>query len=106
MTYRLYPNVIQLKGLDALLESQRQLYNAALDERRGAWRWERRNVRWIDQFKELTGPEARQMIPSIEVFGVLPHRGTLKRVDDSFAQFFRGGSPRPESRFPSVSVEG
>ncbi len=31
------------------------LYNAALEQRRGVWRWERRSVSRFDQFGELTG---------------------------------------------------
>jgi hypothetical protein len=33
---------------------QRELYNAALEERRGAWKWERRSVSYFEQTKELT----------------------------------------------------
>ena len=55
VTYRLYPTARQLVGLEELLEVQRQLYNAALEERRGAWRWERRAVTRYDQYKALTG---------------------------------------------------
>lgn len=57
-----------------------------------AWRSEARSVSWVDQFKQLTGPEARAAIPSLEVFGLAPHRGTLKRLDDAFG---KTAAPRP-----------
>ena len=36
VTYRLYPTARQRLALEELLEIQRQLYNAGLEERRGA----------------------------------------------------------------------
>lgn len=87
MTFCLYPTVRQHSALVRLLASQRHLYNAALEERRGAWGWEHRHVTWVDQFKGLTG--AKVEIPSLAEFGLQPHRGTLKRLDEAFAGFFR-----------------
>jgi len=40
--YRLQPTVSQRGRLEQLLRNQCELYNAALEERRGAWSWERR----------------------------------------------------------------
>ena len=37
-SYLLQPTVRQAAAFDRLLEAQRELYNAALDERRVAWR--------------------------------------------------------------------
>ena len=36
--YRLYPNTQQRQALHRILEIHRQLYNAALQERREAWK--------------------------------------------------------------------
>src|SRR5437867_12060628 len=84
VTYRLYPTARQRGALEELLDVQRELYNAALEERRGAWRWERRSVKRYEQFKELTGWDH----PMLE-FGVVPARGTLARLDRAFAAFYR-----------------
>ena len=52
--YRLQPTSRQRTPLERLVMLQRELYNAALEERRGAWKWERRSVSYFEQTKELT----------------------------------------------------
>ena len=95
------------RALDELFHAQGELYNAALEERRGAWRWEGRSVSRIDQQKELTGWDH----PVLR-FGVWPARGTLLRLDRAFAGFFRRvragqkpGYPRFKSAARWDSVE-
>ncbi len=51
--YRLYPNRAQAAALDRVLELQRQLYNAALEERREAWRRRRVSLNYYDQANQL-----------------------------------------------------
>ena len=104
--FLLQPTIRQRTALERLLDGQRDLYNAALEERRGAWRWERRSVSRYEQFKELTGWDH----PVLE-FGVVPARGTLARLDRAFTAFYRRchtgerpGFPRfkAKARFDSV----
>lgn len=83
------PTSNQVAVLLTLLWATRKAYNAALQERIGAWRWNRRSVRKFDQFKQLTGPEAREMIPGLAEFGIQPFRGALTRLDEAFQHFFR-----------------
>ena len=64
--------------------ADRELYNAALEERIGVWRWERRSVSRLEQFRCLTGWEH----PVLE-FGVCPARGSLNRLDGAFQGFYR-----------------
>ena len=87
VTFRLYPTARQAITLDRLLESQRLLYNAALEERIGRWNWNREAVGKYDQYKGLTG--AAPDLSAITEFGVRVHRGTLNRLDEAFAGFFR-----------------
>ena len=47
--YLLQPTSRQRSGLTRLCLGQCELYNAALEERRGAWAWERRSVSYVDQ---------------------------------------------------------
>jgi len=47
--YLLQPTGRQRAALEALLRVQCELYKAALEERRGAWAWERRSVTYFDQ---------------------------------------------------------
>ncbi|MBV8305360.1 MAG: transposase, partial [Acidimicrobiia bacterium] len=61
--------------------------NAALEERRGAWTWERRSVSRYEQFRTLTG--LRVVRPEVLAWGVTVCRGTLTRLDRAFAAFYR-----------------
>ncbi|MDQ6783118.1 MAG: helix-turn-helix domain-containing protein, partial [Actinomycetota bacterium] len=49
-SYRLRPTKSQERRMVALLDAQREVYNAALEERRGAWTWERRRVTKFEQY--------------------------------------------------------
>jgi putative transposase len=69
------------------LEYQRELFNAALEERIGAWQWERRSVGFFDQCRTLTG--LVEVRPEVVACGVTLCRGTLKRLDRAFVAFFR-----------------
>lgn len=93
--------------MEQLLDAQRELYNAALEERRGAWRWERRSVSRYEQFGELTGFDH-----PVLAFGLVPARGTLARLDRAFASFYRRcrrgespGYPRFKGRHRFHSVD-
>ncbi len=94
----------------ALLRIQRELYNAALEERRGAWRLEHRRVTRYEQYRTLTA--LREVRPDVLDYGVTVCRGTLKRLDDAFSGFYRrvGAGKKPgyprfkgAARFDSVS---
>ena len=91
----LQPTVRQTQELETLLEAQCHLYNASLEERRGAWRWEARRIRLFDQQKQLTGWDH----PVLR-FGVWPARGTLTRLDRAFQGFFRRVRAGQKPGFP------
>ena len=98
--FLLQPTTSQREALERLLDVQRELYNAALEERRGAWRWERRSVSRYEQFKELTGWDH----PVLE-FGVVPARGTLARLDRAFAAFYRRRKRGDKPGFPRFKAK-
>jgi putative transposase len=85
--YRAYPTVEQVKTLDRMLGLQCELYNAALEERRGAWSWEHRSVSFYQQSRMLT--ELREVRPEVLECGVAVCRGILRRLDRAFKAFFR-----------------
>jgi putative transposase len=93
--YRLLPTRRQHRALDAILESQRQLYNAALQERIGAYRLAGVTRTYIDQCKGLT--EWRQTDADGRALPVSLQRATLKRLEEAYRGFFRrvkkGGKP-------------
>ena len=88
MVYRLLP---RRRGVhrrpERLLETQRQLYNAALEERIDAWRKAGRSVSRFDQFKSLT--VCRREVPGMASDPVAIQRGTLQRLDEAFRGFSR-----------------
>src|ERR1019366_4176236 len=85
--FRIYPTTRQAQTLERTLSVQCELFNAALEERRGAWRWERRSVSYFDQCRTLT--ELREIRPEVLDFGVTMSRGTLRRLDRAFCAFYR-----------------
>jgi putative transposase len=96
-------------GLTRLLALQCELYNAALEERRGAWKWERRSISYFDQYVTLT--DLREVRPEVVEYGITVCRGSLRRLDRAFGAFYRRcragetpGFPRFKSvrRFDSV----
>ena len=110
--FLLSPTVRQQATLVRLLGLQCELYNAALEERRGVWRWERRSVSYVDQCRTLTS--LLEVRPEVLASGVRVCRGTLRRLDRAFAAFFRrcraGEQPgyprfRPRSRWKSLQWE-
>ena len=79
---------------------QRELYNAALEERREAWKWEGRSVSYFEQTKELT--ELRELRPETLAFGVTVCRApfggwTGPSRDSSDATGSKQGSTEPFS---------
>src|ERR1700681_25249 len=109
--YLLQPTIPQRVRLEQLLSNQCELYNAALEERRGAWKWERRSVSYFDQTRTLT--TLRELRPEVLEHGVIVCRGTLKRLDRAFCAFYRRcragqtpGFPRFKSSRRFASVHG
>ncbi len=85
--YRLLPTKRQHLALQSILESQRQLYNAALEERIDAYRKAGVTRTCIDQTKALT--EWRQSDPEARTLPVTLQRATIKRLDEAYNAFFR-----------------
>jgi len=107
--YRLHPTKLQVIALLRLQRLQCELYNAALEERIGVWKWEYRSVTNFDQCRTLTG--LKEVRPEVVASGITLCRGTLKRLDHAYAAFFRRvrlgeapGFPRfkSASRFASL----
>ena len=112
VVFRLLPQTRSgWRRLERILEAQRQLYNAALEERIDCHRKTGRGRTCFDQCKALT--ECRRDVPGMAECPVAIQRGTLKRLDEAFRHFFRRarngeapGFPRFKGRafFNSVSV--
>jgi putative transposase len=78
------------------LESHRELYNAALQERRDAWAHSKICISYGDQSAQLT--EVRALRPDVAVWSFSSQQATLRRLNKAFAGFFR----RVKSATPEV----
>lgn len=110
--FLLQPTARQRRSLELLLAAQREIYNAALEERRAAWKMARHSVSRFDQFAQLSFLGASR--PDVMDFGTVAARGTLTRLDRAFQGFYRrcrqgakAGFPRFKgaARFDTVSYE-
>jgi putative transposase len=71
-----------------MVEDHRQLYNAALEERREAWNTRTASVSYCHQAAQL--PEIRKMDPDGQGrWSAGSQQQTLRRLDKAFAAFFR-----------------
>jgi putative transposase len=86
--FLLRPTANQARALEACLEDCRQLYNAALEERREAWRMRKVSVSFCSQDAQLK--EIRAADP--EQYGRWAYRcerAAIRRVDRAFKAFYR-----------------
>lgn len=87
VTFRMYPNLVQLERLEALLGLHQRVYNTALEERINTYTETKKSVSFSTQCKHLThwrtqsGTLAQVNAQSLQV--------TLKRLDLAYAAFFR-----------------
>jgi putative transposase len=96
--------------LAACMESHRELYNAALQERRDAWRLARKGVTYGQQSAQLK--DIRVARPDVAMWSFCSQQATLRRLNRAFAGFFRRvragerpGYPRFKSKDRFDSVE-
>lgn len=85
--YRLCPEARQHRALERILEQQRQLYNAALEERIEAYRRCGRTISDVDQSRSLTVIRADD--PAFALVQRRIQRATLKRLDRAYKMFFK-----------------
>jgi putative transposase len=85
--YRLYPTNSQAEQLQWVLDRCRELYNAALQERRDAYRMAGVKVGYYAQKRELPG--VKEDCPELGHVGSQVLQDVLGRVDLAFQAFFR-----------------
>lgn len=96
--YRLKTSATGQARLARILGLCQALYNAALQERRDAWRKARKSIGFAAQCRSLT--EIRRDLPE---YGDLPRRpavDALRRLDRAFAAFFRRCKAGEKPGFP------
>jgi putative transposase len=85
--YRLFPSRAQITRMNGTLAVLCELYNAGLQERRDAYKLERKSIRYVDQQNQLPGiKEAR---PELNEIHSQVLQDVLRRLDKAFKSFFR-----------------
>ena len=108
--FRLRPTARQHVALAGCVDAHRELYNAALQERRDGWsHGSKTQIRYGDQSAQLT--QMRAVRPDQAMWSFSSQQATLRRLNKAFAGFFgrvkAGQTPgyprfRGKARFDSV----
>src|SRR5712691_7317463 len=85
--YRLYPNKAQEQALQETLQRCRELYNAALQERKDAYRLQKQSITYNQQANQL--PDIKELRPEYKDIHSQVLQDTLRRVDKAMQAFFR-----------------
>jgi putative transposase len=102
---RLRPTRKQEAALGACLEDTRQLYNAALEERREAWRMGRHRVTFYHQSAQLK--EIRAEDPDrCGRWSFSCARSAVRRLDRAFQGFFRRVRAGEKPGYPRFKGRG
>lgn len=84
--YRIYPTKAQALIFDRWIKICRELYNAAIEERREAWK-QKVSISFKIQSAEL--PEIKKLRPDVETLNAQVLQNVLHRVDLAYQAFFR-----------------
>ena len=94
-----------MAALEVCLEDHRQLYNAALEERREAWKTRAASVNYYHQATQL--PEIRKADPGGQGrWSAGSQQQTLRRLDKAFAAFFRRVKAGEKTGYPRFRGRG
>lgn len=102
--YKLKPSKSVVAKFEQWLSVCRELYNAGLQERRDAWKLERKNISFYDQSRQL--PQVKETRKDVSEVYSQVLQNVLKRVDLAFQAFFsrvkrkeKAGFPRFQNKF-------
>src|SRR2546421_6041819 len=96
--FRIYPSRAQVTALERTLGLCCELYNAALQERRDAWRISRTSINYHAQAIQL--PEIKAVRPELGLVHSQVLQETLKRLEKAFDAFFRRMKAGEKPGFP------
>lgn len=96
--FRIYPTKKQETTLNAWLALCCQVYNAALQERRDAYRMAGISLGFAHQCAEL--PTCKEVCPELAEVNAQVLQNVVKRVDLAFQAFFRGGNTGKKIGYP------
>src|SRR6059058_1473730 len=101
--YRLYPTAKQATAKQAeqltwILDRCRELYNAALEERREAYRMAGKTLGYYEQKAEL--PSVKEACPEYKQVGSQVLQDVIQRAERAFAAFFRRVKDGQKAGYP------
>src|SRR5260221_1317383 len=85
--FRIYPNNTTENRLQWVLDRCRELYNAALQERKEAYKYASKTISYYEQQNDL--PDIKEIRPEYKDIGAHVLQNVLKRVDKTYRDFFR-----------------
>ena len=101
--YKLDPTPEQERQLWWTLTRCRELYNAALQERRDAWRMRRVSLSYYDQKAELPG--VKEVRPEYKAIQSQVLQDVILRLDRAFQKFFTGVKQGEKVGYPRFKGE-
>jgi putative transposase len=96
------PTARQQVALGRCLALHRELYNAALQERRDAWRLSKATVSYGEQSAQLK--QIRKARPDVAAWSFSSQQATLRRLNRAFAAFHRRVKAGETPGLPAVQV--
>ena len=96
--YRLFPSRAQTTRMNGTLALLCELYNASLQERRDAYRLERKSIRYVEQANQL--PDIKRVRKDVAGVHSQVLQDVLKRVEKAFDEFFRRVKTKQKAGFP------
>ena len=96
--FRVYPTSGQASRLAQCLRDHQRLYNAALEERREAWRMRRASIRYGQQSGQLK--DIRGFDPDQARWSFSSQQATLRRLDKAMAAFYRRCKAGQKTGYP------
>ena len=94
------PTARQHIALQQCLNVHREMYNAALQERRDAWRHSSIRIGYGDQSLQLK--DIRRDRPDVAVWSFSSQQATLRRLIPGFRRFLPAGQSRSEAGVSAV----
>ena len=96
--FRVYPTAGQASRAAQCLRDHQRLYNAALEERREAWRMRKAGVRYGQQSCQLR--DIRALDPDQGRWSFSSQQATLRRLDKAMAAFYRRVKAGQKAGYP------
>ncbi len=101
--FRLQPSKAISAKLESTLNLCRELYNAALQERRDAYRLNHISINYYVQANQL--PEIKQTNPEYKTVHSQILQNTLRRLDITFKKFFDRRKRKAQAGFPRFKAQ-